>query len=104
MRPQGSQILVAALVKMLAGTRGGHEFEPVGPLTLKGLSEPVEAWVVTWAPVVASSSTPLPLPAAFGAVEQFAFVGRDEPLEHLTAAVAQGVELRRARARGARRG
>ena len=82
---EGSQILVAALVKMLAGTRGGHEFEPVGPLTLKGLSEPVEAWVVTWAPVVASSSTPLPLPAAFGAVEQFAFVGRDEPLEHLTA-------------------
>ena len=82
---QGSQILVAALVKMLAGTRGGHEFEPVGPLTLKGLSEPVEAWVVTWAPLVASSSTPLPLPAAFGAVEQFAFVGRDEPLEHLTA-------------------
>jgi class 3 adenylate cyclase len=26
---EGSQILVAALVKMLAGTRGGHEFEPV---------------------------------------------------------------------------
>ena len=78
---EGGQILVAALVKMLAGTRGGYEFEPIGPLTLKGLSEPVEAWVVTWAPVVASSSTPLPLPAAFGAVEQFAFVGRDEPLE-----------------------
>ena len=104
MRPQGSQILVAALVKMLAGTRGGHEFEPVGPLTLKGLSEPVEAWVVTWAPVVASSSTPLPLPAAFGAVEQFAFVGRDEPLEHLTALWRKASSADGHARRGARRG
>ena len=45
---EGGQILVAALVRLLAGTRGGHEFEPVGPLTLKGLSEPVEACVVRW--------------------------------------------------------
>ncbi len=84
---EGGQILVAALVRMLAGTRGGHEFEPVGALSLKGLSDPVEACMVRWEPLEAASHlAPLPLPSPLGLVEQFAFVGRAEPLELLNSA------------------
>ena len=83
----GGQIVVAALVRQLAGTRGGYEFDPIGALSLKGLSDPVEACVVRWEPLTAVSSIAvLPLPAALGPSEQFAFVGRAEPLEQLTAA------------------
>ena len=65
----GGQIVVAALVRQLAGTRGGYEFDPIGALSLKGLSDPVEAWVVRWEPLTAVSSIAvLPLPAALGAV------------------------------------
>jgi tetratricopeptide (TPR) repeat protein len=83
----GGQIVVAALVRQLAGTRGGYEFDPIGALSLKGLSDPVEACVVRWEPLTAVSSIAvLPLPPALGASEQFAFVGRADPFEHLTAA------------------
>ena len=74
-------------MRQLAGTRGGYEFDPIGALSLKGLSDPVEACVVRWEPLTAVSSIAvLPLPAALGPSEQFAFVGRAEPLEQLTAA------------------
>ena len=49
----GGQIVVAALVRQLAGTRGGYEFDPIGALSLKGLSDPVEACVVRWEPLTA---------------------------------------------------
>ncbi len=84
---EGGQILVAALVRMLAGTRGGYEFDSVGALSLKGLSDPIEACVVRWEPVAAAVRlAPVPLPAAFAVVEPFAFVGRAEPFEQLMSA------------------
>ena len=43
-------IYVSNLVRLLAGSRGGHVFEPVGPLVLKGLPEPIETFRVRWAP------------------------------------------------------
>jgi class 3 adenylate cyclase/CheY-like chemotaxis protein len=42
------QILSTDLVRLLAGSNATHELEPVGPLTLKGLPEPVEACELTW--------------------------------------------------------
>ncbi|HTN78434.1 MAG TPA: AAA family ATPase [Acidimicrobiales bacterium] len=84
---EGGQIVVAALVKLLAGTRGGHDFEPIGALTLKGLSEPVEACLVRWAPAENASGLPgLPLPPPLEPSEQFAFVGRGVELDQLIAA------------------
>ena len=39
-------IFVTALARALAGSRGGHRFERVGALELKGLPEPVEVFRV----------------------------------------------------------
>ena len=39
----GGGVLVSDLVRRLAGTRTRHHFRPVGPLDLKGLTEPVLA-------------------------------------------------------------
>jgi class 3 adenylate cyclase/tetratricopeptide (TPR) repeat protein len=55
-------IYASALVRLLAGSRGGHRFEPLGPLDLKGLPAPVEAHRVPWDP--ADDSTLPPLPAS----------------------------------------
>jgi tetratricopeptide (TPR) repeat protein len=52
-------ILASAVVRALAGSRGGHRFDPVGTLTLKGL-EPIEAFQVRWEPPSLSGSMPLP--------------------------------------------
>ena len=48
----GGQILCAEIVRHLARGRGGHEFESVGELELKGIPEPVPAVAVRWEPVV----------------------------------------------------
>jgi class 3 adenylate cyclase len=37
------QILVSDVVRLLAGSRGGHSFSVVGSLELKGLTEPLSA-------------------------------------------------------------
>ena len=69
------------------GTRGGYEFESVGPLTLKGLSDPVEAYAVVWAPLDAAS---LGRPAVAADVrrpaELVAFVGRSKEVDQLRSA------------------
>src|SRR6478752_417342 len=45
---RGGQILVGEIVRVLAGTRVGHELSSVGALELKGLDERVAAWGVLW--------------------------------------------------------
>src|SRR5262245_50507056 len=42
------QILTSDVVRILAGSRGGHRFEPVGALELKGLAAPLDASEVVW--------------------------------------------------------
>jgi DNA-binding SARP family transcriptional activator/class 3 adenylate cyclase/tetratricopeptide (TPR) repeat protein len=42
------QILVADVVRTVAGTRGGYSFRSVGILDLKGLAQPVAACEVDW--------------------------------------------------------
>src|SRR5205085_12232398 len=44
----GGRILVTEVVRLLAGTAGGHELAPMGGLELKGLPAPVPACEVTW--------------------------------------------------------
>ena len=44
------QILVSDNVRSLVGSRGGHTFDPVGTLELKGLPAPVVAHEVRWEP------------------------------------------------------
>lgn len=45
------QILVADLVRALVASRGDCEFEPLDALTLKGIADPVAAWMVPWSPL-----------------------------------------------------
>ncbi len=40
------QTVANGVVRSLAGSRGGHRFVSLGPKTLKGITEPVEAWAV----------------------------------------------------------
>jgi class 3 adenylate cyclase/CheY-like chemotaxis protein len=44
------EILAADVVRSLTRGRGGHTFRRMGPIELKGLPEPVEAWTVAWDP------------------------------------------------------
>ena len=75
----GGQILVADVARLLAGTRGAHEFESRGELELKGLASPVSTYEVVWQlPAVAQ----IPLPDRF-APSAGEFVGRDSAREIL---------------------
>jgi class 3 adenylate cyclase len=76
---QGGQILVGDVVRLLAGTRGGHEFRSVGALELKGLGEPLAAAEVAWQ--VAAQG--VPLPGSLAGAETVGFVGRVDELERL---------------------
>jgi DNA-binding NarL/FixJ family response regulator/class 3 adenylate cyclase len=50
------QILVADVVRVLAGNRPGLAFETVGDLDLKGIPVPVRSWAVAWAPLTEEQS------------------------------------------------
>ena len=43
-------IFASGLVRLLAGSRGGHRFERMGALELKGFTEPIETFRVLWEP------------------------------------------------------
>jgi class 3 adenylate cyclase len=75
----GGRILVTEVVRVLAGTAGGHQFAPVGALDLKGLPAPVPACEVTWESL---AEPPLPMPALLTQAGRI-FVGRDEEVERL---------------------
>jgi tetratricopeptide (TPR) repeat protein len=76
---EGAQILVADVVRVLAGSRGGHDFRPVGALELKGLTAPVPAAEVAWQ--VGDHAVPLPGPLVGS--ETIGLVGRVDEMERL---------------------
>ena len=78
---QAGQILVSEVVRLLAGTRGGHEFRPMGAMELKGLNHPVDVSEVAWTPLEAMSA-PLPTPLIADA-SQLPFSGRQAALNQL---------------------
>ncbi len=73
------QILTSEVVRMLAGSRGGHEYRPVGELELKGLPDRVAASEVGWTRAITAAAVPLPGPFA-PAEGELPFSGRDEQL------------------------
>jgi len=78
---QPDQILVADLVRLLAGSRGGYEFVAVGALELKGLAEPLSASEVLWEP---SPAVPIvPLPAALQTADRAPLLGRGDELAQI---------------------
>jgi class 3 adenylate cyclase len=57
---EGGQILATEIVRVTAGRRATQTFGHVGPLTLKGLPEPVPTVEVKWEPPVPEAQIPLP--------------------------------------------
>jgi class 3 adenylate cyclase/DNA-binding CsgD family transcriptional regulator len=75
----GGQILVSQVVRWLAGDRAGDPYVEVGPISLKGLEEPVSAFEVRWEPVATAPAghlDQLALPAPLATPGTFQFVGR----------------------------
>ena len=58
------QIVVADVIRLLTGSRGGNEFQLRGDLVLKGLAAPVRSYDVVWHTATLSR---VPLPARFAA-------------------------------------
>lgn len=78
------QVLVSEIVRLLAGSRGGHGFVALPPLALKGLTDPVAACEVAWRSDEAEAQ--LPLPRVLAGEDTVGFVGRDEERGRLTTA------------------
>jgi class 3 adenylate cyclase/tetratricopeptide (TPR) repeat protein len=74
------QIVVSDIVRLLAGSRGGHEFRPLGALELKGLAAPLAAAEVAWAP---EQAVRVPFPAPLDGEETVRFVGRVDETERV---------------------
>jgi class 3 adenylate cyclase/tetratricopeptide (TPR) repeat protein len=80
------QILASGLVRALAGSRGQHDFDPLGVLDLKGL-EPVDAFQVRWEPLTPSAT--LPMPWRMDVEPRSGVVGRATELQILREAAEQ---------------
>jgi len=82
----GGQVLASETVRLVAGSRGGHVFTPLGPVELKGLGEPVSLVEVGWAPVAEGGAVaPVPLPPRLAFESSWTFVGRSREVERLNA-------------------
>ena len=79
---EAGQILVSEVVRLLAGSRGGHEFRSVGALELKGLPEPLATSEVLWTPAPTRMAAPLPGPLSAGEAD-LPFSGRSTPIGEL---------------------
>jgi len=78
----GGEILMSDVVRALASSRRPLACEPVGPLTLKGLAEPITAFKVAWAAAARDIRLrALPVPATTR--DEFAFLGREQHLADL---------------------
>jgi DNA-binding SARP family transcriptional activator/class 3 adenylate cyclase len=77
----GGQVVASRLVADLVAPRGQFRFSDLGPLVLKGITEPVLACEVTWQGSVVSE-----LPSALQSIRATTFVGRDAQLAQLSAA------------------
>jgi class 3 adenylate cyclase/tetratricopeptide (TPR) repeat protein len=89
-RAEGGQILVTEMARALAGTRGGHRFEPLGPMELKGMPEAVPVHEVRWEAVADAAPT---LPPRLPVDRSLAFIGRAgerEVLERAWKSAEQG--------------
>jgi class 3 adenylate cyclase/tetratricopeptide (TPR) repeat protein len=74
---EGGQILAADVVRLMAGRRSRHEYNPVGPLVLKGLPDPVETVEVRWELLGGTATNAVPLPGRLGLRPAAGVVGRE---------------------------
>ena len=75
-------VVVSGLVRSLVGTRGDFRFEPIGTPQLKGVSEPVDAWLVDVGHAASEASVGRLPPPVLGR-KPSAFVGREDAIRSL---------------------
>ena len=76
-RCESGQVLVADIVRLMAGRRSRHECNALGELTLKGLPDPVETVELLWEPLAATGpGISIPLPGRLAARPAVGVVGR----------------------------
>lgn len=80
---EGGQILASDLVRGLVASRGGYQFLAMGPMLLKGLAEPLQAYDIAWQPL---SAPGFALPIAIETRPKSGFVGREQELSVLQSA------------------
>jgi class 3 adenylate cyclase/tetratricopeptide (TPR) repeat protein len=76
---RGGQIVATAVVRAVAGTRGGLQFSDLGSLQLKGFPDSVAACEVMWEPLAGAA---VPLPSWLGIPGRI-FVAREREREAL---------------------
>lgn len=81
---ESGQVLAADVVRLMAGRRSQHEYNPLGPLALKGLPEPVDTVEVRWEPLDSATANAVPLPGGLGALPRVGVVGRSVELATMT--------------------
>jgi class 3 adenylate cyclase/tetratricopeptide (TPR) repeat protein len=79
-RAEGGQVLVTEMARALTGTRGGHDFAPLGPMELKGLPEAVAVHDVRWEALADAAPA---LPPRLPVDQSLAFIGRTGEREAL---------------------
>jgi class 3 adenylate cyclase/tetratricopeptide (TPR) repeat protein len=77
---EGGQIVCSDLVRGLIGGREGFSFRALGPLALRGVSEPIAASEVTWAPATAAA---FDVPSPLAGAPRTRFIGRDDERQTL---------------------
>jgi len=82
------QILVADVVRLMAGRRSRLEIQSVGELSLKGLGDGLQAVEVLWEPVAEGGGPTIPLPRRLGLrpATSVSVVGRGTELSQLAEA------------------
>ena len=89
-RCEGGQILVAEVVRLIAGRRSTHHLRPIGPLSLKGLPEPVNTAELEWEPAEGDlDPDAIPLPHRLVVRADATFAGREGELATLHDAVGR---------------
>ena len=88
----GGEIFVSEIVRMVAGTRGDFDFEPLGVLPLKGLDLPNAACRVRWTPIDTGREHVVPLPSRVTIALSDSFVGRATERAQLNDALKSAVD------------
>ena len=80
-RAEGGQILVAELVRAMAGRWVRLDYRPLGEIKLKGLPDPVATLALQWEPLeVVDPIAPVPLPGRLSVRPGLGVVGRQVEL------------------------
>lgn len=89
-RAEGGEILTTDMIRLLARSRGGFDFQLVGDLELKGLDDAVTVHSVRWEPLAATAEHPaLAVPSRLESIAHSRYVGRHREMAVLETALKE---------------